>query len=219
MNVTLERLLQKYPRPYLTGVELEHLIDGSHNSRYSKVKRMLAQKKLLHIRRGLYCITQELGYLKKPSSFELAQYIYGPSFISLESALSYHHLIPEAVYTTTSVTCKRSKEFETPLGVFSFRSVPLEDLFTEVILMQESEQQFFIAKPWRAICDYIFCYRLDWDSLHPLMSSLRIEIKNLPAFRKEEIQLLDEYYHHSRMSRFLRAIQSDLYQLEKMGVR
>src|SRR5438270_12510241 len=125
MAKILERALQNYPRPYLTDIELERLLGGTPDSRYGKVKRMLVQGKLLHIRRGLYCITRELGYLQKPSLLEMAQYIYGPSFISLESALSYHNLIPEAVYTTTSVTSKRSKEFKTPLGYFSYRQVPL----------------------------------------------------------------------------------------------
>lgn len=214
MLKSLERTLQSYPRPYLTDFELASILDGTPDSRYSKVKRMLAQGKLLHIRRGLYCITKEIGYLKKPSSFELAQYIYAPSFISLESALSYYNLIPEAVYTITNATSKRSKEFKTPLGIFSYQSVPLQDLYTEVTLIKENEQRFFIAKPWRAICDYVFCYRIDWNSLDPLISSLRIELDNLPVLRKEEIQLLDEYYHHRRISRFLQGIQKDLKQIK-----
>lgn len=206
----LERMLQNHPRPYLTDAELETLLDSSPDSRYGKVKRMLAQGKLLHIRRGLYCITKEIGYVKKPHPFELAQYIYGPSYISLESALSYHNLIPEAVYTTTSASGKRSKEFATPLGRFSYRQLPLKDLFTEVELIEENEYKFFMAKPWKAICDYVFCYKKDWINLEPLVNNLRINLENLPALRDEEIQVLDEYYHHSRVNRFLKNIQRDL---------
>src|SRR5579863_1173434 len=99
---SLERTLQGYPRPYLTDAELEALLEGTPDSRYGKVKRLLAQGKLLHIRRGLYCLTDMLGYLIKPHPFELAQYIYGPSYISFESALSFYQLIPETVYTVTS---------------------------------------------------------------------------------------------------------------------
>lgn len=213
MSRLLEATLRSHPRPYLTDTDLEALLDGTPDSRYGKVKRMLAQGKLLHIRRGLYCITDVIGYLKKPHSFELAQYIYGPSYISLESALSFHNLIPEAVYTITSVTSKRSKEFETPLGIFSYQQVPLEDLYTEVELIKENEHQFFMAKPWKAICDYIFCYRKDWKNLEPLLKSLRINLENLPILRNEEIQLFDEYYHQKRVSLFLKGIQKDLNQL------
>src|SRR5690242_1644963 len=143
MASSLKKALQTAPRPYLTYAELTSLLRGTPDSRYSKVKRMLAQGKLLHIRRGLYCLTNEEGYLKKPHPYELAQYIYGPSYISLESALSYHQLIPEAVYTTTSAAGKRSNEFETPIGIFSFKQLPLEGLYTEVECIKEEAYQFF----------------------------------------------------------------------------
>lgn len=210
----LEKRLLTYPRPYLTDAELAALLDGTQDSRYSKVKRMLAQNKLLHIRRGLYCITDEIGYGKKPNSFELAQYIYGPSYISLESALSFHGLIPEAVFTTTSVSNKRSKEFETPLGLFSFQQVHFLDLYTAVDLIKENGYQFFMAKPWKAICDYVFCYRKDWKGIDPLLSSLRIELENLPFLNNDEVYLLDEYYHSQRMKRFLKGVQIDLNNLQ-----
>lgn len=206
----LEESLRRYSRPYLTDRELEFLLDGTPDSRYGKTKRMLAQGKLLHIRRGLYSLTDKLGYRTKPHSFELAQFIYGPSYISLESALSYHQLIPERVYTITSCTGKRAKKFETPLGHFNYMHLPEENLFTEVELIKENEYQFFIAKPWKAICDYIYCYKHDWKDLDPLQNSLRIEIEDLPLLREEEIQLLEEYYHQKRISRFLKNIRREL---------
>src|SRR5580692_8559792 len=137
----LLKTLQTYPRPYLSDADLEVLLDGTPDSRYGKIKRLLAQGKLLHVRRGLYCLTEELGYLTKPHSLELAQHIYGPSYISLESALSFHRLIPEAVYTVTSATAKRSKEFRTPLGVFSYLRLPLESFYVEVELIKENGRQ------------------------------------------------------------------------------
>lgn len=203
---SLQRTLQSYPRPYLTDAELEVLLDDTPDSRYGKVKRLLAQGKLQHIRRGLYCITEEVGYLTKPHPFELSQFIYGPSYISLESALSFHQLIPERVYTVTCATGKRSKEFQTPLGIFSYKHLPLENFYTEVYIFEEHGHKFFMAKPWRAICDYVFCYKKNWNNLDPLLESLRINRENLPILRSEESQLLDEYYHHTRISRFLKGI-------------
>lgn len=201
--------LRSYPRPYLTDIELGVLLNGTPDSRYGKVKRLLAQGKLLHLRRGLYCLTDKMGYFTKPHPFELAQYIYGPSYISLESALSFHKLIPESVYTTTSVTSKRSKEFQTPLGLFSYLHLPLESFFTEVELVKENGYQFFMAKPWKAICDYLYCYKKDWTNLNPLAESLRINCDDLPVLREEEIQLLEEYYRHTRISRFLKGVQRE----------
>lgn len=206
----LESILRNAPRPYLTDAELDTMLNGTPDSRYGKVKRLLAQGKLLHIRRGLYCLTDVIGYRGKPHPYELAQYIYGPSYISLESALSFHQLIPERVYTVTSATGKRSKEFHSSLGVFSYLHLPLENLFTGVELVNENGHRFFVAKPWKAICDYVFCYKKDWHSLEPLLESLRIQFDNLPILHNEEIQLLDEYYHSIRVSRFLKGVQKAL---------
>ncbi len=210
MTKSLENTLQRYSRPYLTDSELKVLLDGTPDSRYGKVKRLLAQGKLLHIRRGLYCLTDKMGYLTKPHPFELSQYIYGPSYISLESALSFHKLIPETVYTVTSATSKRSKEFQTPVGVFSYLHLPRENFYTLVELIKENGYQFFMAKPWKAICDYVYCYKKEWSNLEPLLKSLRINKEELLFLRDEEIQLLDEYYHHTRMSRFLKGIKKEL---------
>src|SRR4029078_3603029 len=129
MTRKIENLFNKFPKPYIRDVDIDLLFNGTPNSRYSKVKRMIAYGKLIHIKRGLYCLADKMDYL---NLFELAQYIYGPSFISLESALQFHNLIPETVYTTTSVIGKRAKEFETPLGLFSYLTVPRENLYTEV---------------------------------------------------------------------------------------
>jgi hypothetical protein len=210
MDSLLQYSLRNSKRPYITDMELATLWDGTPNSRYSKIKRLLAQGKLLHIRRGLYCLTEAIGYMSKPDPFALAQYIYGPSYISLESALSYHQLIPEAVYTTTSACIKRSKEFSTPLGIFSYSRLPLANFYTDVELITENIEPFFMAKPWKAICDYIYCYKKDWNSLDPLIKSLRIDPEDLPILGEQEVELLAEYYHHRRLNRFLKGITREL---------
>lgn len=210
MNQKYISKFQNFPRGYLTDVELGFLLESSPNSRYGKVKRLLKQGNLVHIRRGLYYLTKGFGIDFSLHPFELAQPIYGPSYISLESALSYHKLIPEAVYTVTSVCIKRSKDFKTPLGNFVYLKLPEENFYAEVDLISDGRVSFFMAKPWKAICDYIFCYKKDWSSLDPLVKSLRINIEDLPILTDQEIDTLKEYYHHQRISRFLKCIQRDL---------
>lgn len=211
MKKSLEAELQHYPRCYITDAEISLLMKGvSADSKSSKIKRLVMQEKLMHLRRGLYCLTQNLGSLSLPHPFELAQYIYGPSYISLESALSYHKLIPEAVYSITSVSTKRSKEFKTPLGLFSYSHLPSQDFYTEVELIVESNYRFFMAKPWKAICDYVFCYKKEWDSMKPLIESLRINSEDLPFLSESEIDILNGYYQQKRISRFLKGIKKDL---------
>lgn len=87
---------------------------------------------------------QQKGYLKKLCSgyyifsnkqisdqllFTIANKMHTPSYVSLESAFSWHGLIPEAVYMITSVSSKKTKTIKTPLGNFSYRSLKPELLF------------------------------------------------------------------------------------------
>lgn len=188
-----------------TDGELEALLGGSTDSRYGLLKRSVQKNELIHIRRGLYCLSSE-----QPHPFELAQKIYAPSYISLESALSYHQLIPEAVRSVTSVCVKRAKEFNTPLGVFSYQRVPAHDFFIEVERVESEQGKFLLAKPWKAISDYIFCYKKDWVGIKPLINSLRIEEESFPLVSLTEISLLNEYYKSKRVTKFLKGLRRDL---------
>lgn len=52
-----------------------------------------------------------------------ANRIYQPSYLSLESALSFHGVIPEGVYSMTSVSSRKTQTFHTPLTSFTYRHV------------------------------------------------------------------------------------------------
>lgn len=213
MRYLLEQTLRQYPRPCITDAELETLLgEVSPDSRYGRVKRLLGQHKLIHLRRGLYGLGDELGYPFKPHPFELAAYIYGPSYISLESALAYHQLIPEAVPTITSASSKRSKDFHTPFGTFAYNHLPCEKLYTLVDRVKEGQYTFFMARPWKAIADYVFCYKKDWNGIEPLLKSLRLDYEDLPVLSDEDAALLVEYYQTHRLTKFFQGVQKDLKQ-------
>lgn len=208
MNKILTNKFRDHATNIITDVDLGLLIDGTPHSRYSKIKRLVLQEKLIHIKRGLYLLTESLGHPEKPHRFEVAQYLYPPSYISFESALSYHQLIPEQVYTVTSASTKRSKEFKTPLGVFSYSRLPAENFYTEVELININNYRFFMAKPWKALCDYVYCNK-QWQELTSLLESLRIEKTALPMIKYDEINMLEDYYQSSKLSRFFKNIKRE----------
>lgn len=55
--------------------------------------------------------------------FQIANVLAGPSYVSLESALSHYHFIPEQSFSITSVTTLKTNHYETPKGSFLYRSV------------------------------------------------------------------------------------------------
>src|SRR5262245_14228498 len=107
MSTLLEKKLQNFESDYLSYSDLCSLLPLSDNARYAQIKRALKNGILIRLTKGIY---RRAKYLEKekPHPFEIAHYIFWPSYISLESALSYHGLIPEAVYSTMCVTTKRS---------------------------------------------------------------------------------------------------------------
>jgi len=209
MNIQLNQTLCALPKPYVTDFELAHLLGGTPNSRYSKVKRLSANGTLVPIKKGLYVLGETVGHIAKPHPFELAQRISFPSYISLESALSYHQLIPEAVYVTTSVHAKRVKEFDTPLGKFSYDTLPSAYFYLGVERVDKNGYQFFIASPWKAIFDYIYVYKKNYKTLNDYLASLRIERKDLPIITNDQIERFKNYYHRSRLTKILDTLKQE----------
>ncbi|MCM5527731.1 hypothetical protein [Parasegetibacter sp. NRK P23] len=120
-----------------------------------KVNELMKQGKLLAVKRGLYVPGPELG-IAGPEPFLVANHLWGPSYVSLESALSHWGLIPERVYEVSSVTLKSSKNFKTPSGRFQYihASMPYY-AFGIKSLQLTPRQTVLIASPEKALCDKI----------------------------------------------------------------
>ena len=209
MATLIEKKLESHPNIYITDEELAATLNVSAVQRYGQVKRALQKGDLVRVRRGLYYINKNLAQ-QKPHSLELAQKIYWPSYISMETALSYHGLLPEAVYITTSATTKRSKIFKTPYGTFSYDKIPIDNFLLQVERKTENSSCYFVAQPWKAICDYIYCRKKNWQGLQPLANSLRIAVENLPSITQPELTELENYYQSNRISNFIAGVKREL---------
>ena len=202
----MNRLTKQFfraPAGVFTISDVAVLVDGTDFSRHGLIKRAIAAGEILNIRRGLYCLAPE--FQKKPVSlYSLAQRVYGPSYISMESALSYHGWIPEAVYACTCASFSNSKEFETPLGVFTYKRVPQHTFFLGVERHNdENGNVFFMASPAKALVDYLYIHQLDWTSIDEPTRSLRIGEDELACVTAEELEVLLKNYSNGRVKRFL----------------
>ena len=210
MNKVPERVFESLPWCQFTTQELAVLFPGSEDRRYGLVKRALASGEIIRIRRGLYCLAPK--YQKKGINlYALAQLVYGPSYVSLESALGWHGWIPEAVHGITSASFGKSKEFTTPLGVFSYDRVPQRVFYTEVErLTDASGNVFLMATPLKALADYVYVRKKDWTGIKPAVSSLRIEPQELEQVTRGTVDALSSSYSNSRVKRFLEGLRKDL---------
>jgi predicted transcriptional regulator of viral defense system len=210
MNKVSERVFESLPWCQFTTQDLAALFPGSEDRRYGLVKRALASGEIIRVRRGLYCLAPK--YQKKTVNlYALAQHVYGPSYVSLESALSWHGWIPEAVRAITSASFRKGREFRTPLSVFSYERVPQKVFYSGVErLTDPSGNVFLMATPLKALADYVYVRRKDWAGVEPAVHSLRIESEELEQVTRGTLDALSANYSNSRVRRFLEGLGKDL---------
>jgi len=121
-----------------------------------KITLLLKKGRIISVKKGLY--VHGHPYRKGPYSKEiLANLIYGPSYISLEYALSYYNMIPERTEVVTSVTPKRKKDFTTPLGHFIYYAMDITYYRIGFTWKKVPDGRgFFIATPEKALIDKLY---------------------------------------------------------------
>ncbi len=121
---------------------------------HDKITSLLRGGEIVRVKKGLYVFGED--YRRRPYSREfLANLVYGPSFVSLDYALSYHGLIPERVEQVTSVTSGRARKFDTPVGTFIYRPVPVDSFHFGMQRVERGDVSFLIASPERALADKV----------------------------------------------------------------
>ena len=121
-----------------------------------KISALLKKGFIIRVKKGLYIFGDE--YRRRPFSREiLANLIYGPSYLSLDFALQYYGLIPERVEALTSVTTGRSRRFFTPIGLFTYRRIPLEAFRIGMDRVEIGDGRAFLtATPEKALADKLY---------------------------------------------------------------
>jgi hypothetical protein len=159
-----------------------------------KLNHLLKIKALVRVKKGLYVPTQK--FARRPFSPEvLANIIYGPSYLSLEWACQYYRLIPERVTTYTSATMQRSKQFQTPIGLFTYDHVPTASYSSGVTLITAPNgERALMATKEKALADLLVLRRGAFTSMkhfkETLFEDLRVEeedIQNLNLVLLQEI--------------------------------
>lgn len=111
--------------------------------------------KIIQLRRGLYTLAEPYRKIT-PEPFLIANRLNQPSYVSLQSALAHHGLIPEYVPLVTSVTTARPEEVDTPLGRFIYRHCKRPFFFGFREEEQGQGQAAFVARPEKALLDLIY---------------------------------------------------------------
>ncbi|MDR1201589.1 MAG: hypothetical protein LBL58_08175 [Tannerellaceae bacterium] len=170
----------------IDSATLTTVLNG-YKSPNDKISSMEKSGDLIRLKKGLFIVSSKVS--NQNISRELvANHLYGPSYVSLESALSFYGLIPEKVYAVRSVTTRLSKEYVTPLGNYEYVTVS-EDYFPIGIRQEivNNRYAYLIATPEKAICDMIATTRnLRLRSVRAMQEyieeDLRIDLSSTESF-------------------------------------
>ncbi|MCC2598248.1 hypothetical protein [Sphingobacterium sp. FBM7-1] len=120
-----------------------------------KILGLKAQGILEPLKKVLYIAGPSISETK-PDAFLIANHLLGPSYVSVETALSFYGLIPERVYEISSMTTKAPRSFKTTVERFTYTRLPLPHYSFGLNMLQlPSNQYAIVASREKALCDKI----------------------------------------------------------------
>lgn len=149
---------------------------------------------IIRLKRGLYVCSESIT--GKALSLELiANRLLTPSYVSMSTALRYYGLIPEAVYVSQSMTTKESREYETPVGRFTFTRMKKETFNIGIRNIQDNGYSILIATPEKALCDLIantpsLILRYNKEAMEYLEEDIRLDMESFYNFNQ---MIFEEY--------------------------
>ena len=157
-----------------------------------KARRLEQEGRIVRLKRGLYVRSTDDGAILIPML--IANHLYGPSYVSMHTALRHYGLIPERVYEIQSMTIKHSRSFDTPIGHFSYYSCPQN--YFSLGIRQESQgtDTYLVASPEKALCDLIVkSSGLTATSIKSLRSWLAEDLRfDMDALSHFDVVLLEQ---------------------------
>lgn len=141
--------------------------------------------------KGMY-VFSEAERTNTLDEFYLANKMYEPSYISLETALSFYGIIPERATVITSISTLKTNSFHNPIGHFEYRHVK-PACFRGFKNFKRVGHLYLMAEPEKAVIDFLYLNlsRFDKNISKQLIESYRFqEMENLNTDRMIEMAAL-----------------------------
>ena len=183
--------------PFIRKDNFRILFPGIKDSSFNQnIKNWLKKGELIALKRGLYVFndyweksTDKDGYLNYLSSI-----IYGPSYISKETALARYGMLAEAVYGISAVTVKTTRTFNPSLGVFTYSNIK-PALYTGFGEQNYIGNKYYVASKSKALFDYLYFYKRKVSQVNrKCIEELRI---NFELMQKKD---WDEYEKYLKLA-------------------
>jgi hypothetical protein len=120
---------------------------------------------------------------KEINDYELANLLFTPSYLSLESALSFYGILAQFPYTITSVTPAKTKKIVYNEKEFEFAHLKKEYFFGYV-----KKDNFLIALPEKALLDELYF-------ISKGLINISLDELNLSLINRNKLGRMAEYYN------------------------
>lgn len=127
------------------------------NTLYKKIQRLEKKEVIGKLKKGQYRFL-----LNSTNDFALANYLYRPSYISLESALSFYGIITGFPYKITSITPKKSQTY-----IIDNKEFQYSKMSPFLFWGYEKKGDFLVAEKEKALLDYLYFHLKGLKTLDP----------------------------------------------------
>ncbi len=158
-----------------------------------KIAKLEKLGQIIRLKRGMYVVSPKVSG-KIISTELIANHIYGPSYVSMESALRFYGLIPESVYTVRSMTLKRSRDFENSIARFDYTQCAIRYFAIGIQQIEREDYSFLIATPEKALCDLIaYTPKLSPRFISSMRTYLEEDLRlDMEQFYKMDVEIFRE---------------------------
>ncbi len=150
-TITKEKFIRTFREKQITlfsGQDIFKLFSLKPSSAKALLGRLKEGEIIKPLTRGKYLF---LLAATPPEEFEIANFIYAPSYVSLESALSFYGIIEQFPYQISSITLKKTKLLKIGEKTFTYSRIK-----PEFFIDYQREKNFLIAGPKKAIFDFLY---------------------------------------------------------------
>ncbi len=196
------KLVKNYP--VFNSRLFDHLTDNVPLLR-RQMTDWINKGNIISLKRGLYTLKEE-DRQTGLSRYFLANQIYSPSYIGLETALSYYGIIPEAVHTITSVTTKKTQAFKNPFGRFAYHHIK-QELYDDYVKQQdEFGCPFLIATAERAVVEFLYFRLRDIKKFDEDIFETSFRFQNLEAINCDKLFKIAGVFKKTKLDRAIKLL-------------
>jgi len=159
---------------YFSLQDFQQITDLSYDAARAILQRYKKKNLVLNPKKGYYFFKDY-----SPSVYELANKLYSPSYISMETVLSKNGVIPETIYPIISITPKPTRNF-----ICQKREYHYHKIKQKAFIGYYKKENYLIAEIEKAIADYLYFVALGQKKINSRINLKRINKKKLIRYGK-----------------------------------